>query len=92
MKVMDLAMKIGCPIVGINDWGGARIQEGVVALGLFAEIFRRNVIASGVIPQISLIVGPSAGGAVYSPAITDFIVMVDETSHMFITGPDVIKR
>ena len=91
VKVMDLAMKIGCPIIGINDSGGARIQEGVVALGLYAEIFRRNVHASGVIPQISLIVGPCAGGAVYSPAITDFTVMVDQTSHMFITGPDVIK-
>jgi len=90
-KVMDLAAKTGCPIVGINDGGGARIQEGVVALGLFAEIFRRNVKASGVVPQISLILGPAAGGAVYSPAITDFTVMVDRTSHMFITGPDVIK-
>jgi len=90
-KVMDLAMKIGCPLVGINDGGGARIQEGVVALGAFGEVFRRNVHASGVIPQISLIVGPAAGGAVYSPALTDFIVMVDQTSHMFITGPDVIK-
>jgi propionyl-CoA carboxylase beta chain len=90
-KVMDLAMKIGCPLVGINDGGGARIQEGVVALGAFADIFRRNVHASGVIPQISMIVGPAAGGAVYSPALTDFIVMVDQTSHMFITGPDVIK-
>lgn len=91
VKVMDLAMKIGCPVVGINDSGGARIQEGVVALGLYAEIFKRNVHASGVIPQISLVMGPCAGGAVYSPAITDFIVMVDQTSHMFITGPDVIK-
>jgi propionyl-CoA carboxylase beta chain len=91
VKVMDLAMKIGCPVVGINDSGGARIQEGVVALGLYAEIFRRNVHASGVIPQISLVMGPCAGGAVYSPAITDFTVMVDQTSHMFITGPDVIK-
>ncbi len=90
-KVMDLAMKTGCPVVGINDSGGARIQEGVVALGLYAEIFYRNVMASGVIPQISLIMGPCAGGAVYSPAITDFTVMVDQTSHMFITGPDVIK-
>ena len=84
-------MKIGCPVVGINDSGGARIQEGVVSLGLYGEIFRRNVHASGVIPQISLIMGPCAGGAVYSPAITDFTVMVDQTSHMFITGPDVIK-
>src|SRR6185437_11677934 len=90
-KVMDLAMKIGCPLVGFNDGGGARIQEGVVSLGAFGEIFRRNVHASGVIPQISLIVGPAAGGAVYSPALTDFIVMVDKTSNMFITGPDVIK-
>ncbi|WP_329455974.1 acyl-CoA carboxylase subunit beta [Streptomyces sp. NBC_01497] len=91
VKVMDFAMKTGCPVIGINDGGGARIQEGVVALGLFAEIFRRNVHASGVVPQISVIVGPCAGGAVYSPAITDFTVMVDRTSHMFITGPDVIK-
>ena len=91
VKVMDLAMKMGCPVVGINDSGGARIQEGVVALGMYGEIFRRNVHASGVIPQISLIMGPCAGGAVYSPAITDFVVMVDHTSHMFITGPDVIK-
>jgi propionyl-CoA carboxylase beta chain len=90
-KVMDLAMKVGCPVIGINDSGGARIQEGVVALGLYAEIFSRNVLASGVIPQISLVMGPCAGGAVYSPAITDFVVMVDQTSHMFITGPDVIK-
>ena len=91
VKVMDLALKTGCPVIGINDSGGARIQEGVVSLGLYGEIFRRNVAASGVIPQISLIMGPCAGGAVYSPAITDFIVMVDKTSHMFITGPDVIK-
>lgn len=91
VKVMDLAMKTGCPMIGLNDSGGARIQEGVVALGLYGEIFYRNVQASGVIPQISLIMGPCAGGAVYSPAITDFIVMVDKTSHMFITGPDVIK-
>ncbi|MFG1603009.1 acyl-CoA carboxylase subunit beta [Actinoplanes sp. NPDC049265] len=91
VKVLDLAMKIGCPIIGINDSGGARIQEGVVALGLYADIFFRNVRASGVIPQISLIMGPCAGGAVYSPAITDFTVMVDQTSHMFITGPDVIR-
>jgi propionyl-CoA carboxylase beta chain len=90
-KVMDLAMRTGCPVVGINDSGGARIQEGVVALGLYAEIFYRNVMASGVVPQVSLVMGPCAGGAVYSPAITDFIVMVDQTSHMFITGPDVIK-
>ncbi|MEU4542710.1 acyl-CoA carboxylase subunit beta [Nonomuraea dietziae] len=91
VKVMDHALKVGCPIVGINDGGGARIQEGVVALGLFAEIFKRNVHASGVIPQISLVMGPCAGGAVYSPALTDFILMVQEKSHMFITGPDVIK-
>jgi propionyl-CoA carboxylase beta chain len=91
VKVMDHALKTGCPIIGINDGGGARIQEGVVALGLFAEIFSRNVICSGVIPQISLIMGPCAGGAVYSPAITDFTLMVDQTSYMFITGPDVIK-
>ncbi len=91
VKVMDLALKTGCPVIGINDSGGARIQEGVAALTQFAEIFRRNVASSGVIPQISLIMGPCAGGAVYSPAITDFIVMVDKTSHMFITGPDVIK-
>jgi propionyl-CoA/long-chain acyl-CoA carboxylase carboxyl transferase subunit len=91
VKVMDFALKTGCPIIGINDSGGARIQEGVVSLGLYGEIFRRNTHASGVIPQISLIMGPCAGGAVYSPAITDFVVMVDQTSHMFITGPDVIK-
>jgi len=91
VKVMDHAMKVGCPVVGINDGGGARIQEGVAALGLFAEIFFRNTRASGVIPQISLIMGPAAGGAVYSPAITDFTLMVTGTSHMFITGPDVIK-
>jgi propionyl-CoA/long-chain acyl-CoA carboxylase carboxyl transferase subunit len=91
VKVMDHALKTGCPMIGINDGGGARIQEGVVALGLFAEIFYRNVVASGVIPQISLIMGPCAGGAVYSPAITDFTLMVEGTSHMFITGPDVIK-
>jgi propionyl-CoA carboxylase beta chain len=90
-KVMDLAVRMGCPIIGINDSGGARIQEGVVSLGGYAEIFWRNVQASGVIPQISLVMGPCAGGAVYSPAITDFILMVKTTSHMFITGPDVIK-
>ena len=90
-KVMDLAMKTGCPVVGINEGAGARIQEGVVSLGLYGEIFRRNVHASGVIPQISLIMGACAGGHVYSPAVTDFTVMVDQTSHMFITGPDVIK-
>lgn len=90
-KVMDLAVRTGVPCIGISDGGGARIQEGVASLTQFAEIFRRNVAASGVIPQISLIMGPSAGGAVYSPALTDFVVMVDETSHMFITGPDVIR-
>ena len=91
VKIMDFAMKVGCPVVGLNDSGGARIQEGVVSLGLYGEIFRRNVHASGVVPQISLVMGPCAGGAVYSPAVTDFTVMVDQTSHMFITGPDVIK-
>ncbi|HET6687774.1 MAG TPA: acyl-CoA carboxylase subunit beta, partial [Rubrobacter sp.] len=90
-KVMDLAISTGCPIIGINDSGGARIQEGVVSLAGYADIFHRNVLASGVVPQISVIVGPCAGGAVYSPAITDFVFMVEETSHMFITGPDVIK-
>jgi propionyl-CoA carboxylase beta chain len=90
-KVMDLAARIGCPVIGINDSGGARIQEGVVSLGAYGEVFVRNVRCSGVIPQISLVMGPCAGGAVYSPAITDFILMVKETSHMFITGPDVIK-
>lgn len=90
-KVMDLALKTGVPMIGINDSGGARIQEGVVSLGLYGEIFKRNAHASGVIPQISLVLGPCAGGAVYSPALTDFTVMVDQTSHMFITGPEVIK-
>jgi len=90
-KVMDLAMKMGAPFISINDSGGARIEEGIDALGGFGEIFRRNTLASGVIPQISVIMGPCAGGAVYSPAITDFIFMVDKTSHMFITGPSVIK-
>jgi len=90
-KVMELAVRMGCPIIGLNDSGGARIQEGVVSLGGYADIFLKNVQASGVIPQISVILGPCAGGAVYSPAITDFIFMVKETSHMFITGPDVIK-
>ena len=90
-KVMDLAMKVGAPIIGLNDSGGARIQEGVVSLGGYADIFLRNTLASGVIPQISAILGPCAGGAVYSPAITDFIAMVYETSYMFVTGPDVIK-
>jgi propionyl-CoA carboxylase beta chain len=90
-KVMDLAIKTGCPIIGINEGAGARIQEGVVSLGLYGEIFRRNVHASGVIPQLSLIMGSCAGGHVYSPAVTDFTIMVDGTSNMFITGPDVIK-
>ena len=90
-KVMDLAAKTGCPMIGLNDSGGARIQEGVVSLGGYAEIFYRNVSSSGVIPQFSLILGPCAGGAVYSPAMTDFTLMVKNTSHMFITGPDVIK-
>jgi propionyl-CoA carboxylase beta chain len=90
-KVMDMAIKVGCPVVGINDSGGARIQEGVVSLAGYAEIFWRNVQASGVVPQISLIMGPCAGGAVYSPAITDFVLMTEGTSYMFITGPDVVK-
>jgi propionyl-CoA carboxylase beta chain len=90
-KVMDLAAKVGCPVIGLNDSGGARIQEGVVSLAGYADIFLRNVLASGVVPQISAIMGPCAGGAVYSPAMTDFIVMVRDTSYMFITGPDVIK-
>src|SRR6186997_2083155 len=90
-KVMDLAAKFGCPVIGINDSGGARIQEGVVSLAGYAEIFWRNVQASGVIPQISLVMGPTAGGAVYSPAMTDFVLMVEGTSYMFITGPDVVK-
>ncbi len=90
-KIMDMAMKVGAPLIGLNDSGGARIQEGVLSLGGYADIFLRNTLASGVIPQISAIMGPCAGGAVYSPAITDFIFMVKETSYMFITGPDVIK-
>ncbi|UCG37568.1 MAG: methylmalonyl-CoA carboxyltransferase [Candidatus Bathyarchaeota archaeon] len=90
-KLMDLAMKTGAPIIGINDSGGARIQEGVASLGGYGDIFFKNVVASGVIPQISVIMGPCAGGAVYSPAMTDFIIMVKDTSHMFITGPEVIK-
>jgi acetyl-CoA carboxylase carboxyltransferase component len=90
-KVMDLAMKNGAPLIGVNDSGGARIQEGVDSLWAYGEIFTRNTLASGVIPQISVIMGPCAGGAVYSPAITDFIFMVEETSHMFITGPEVIR-
>jgi propionyl-CoA carboxylase beta chain len=91
VKILDFAMTNGCPIIGINEGGGARIQEGVVSLGLYGEIFRRNVHASGVIPQISLVMGAAAGGHVYSPALTDFVVMVDKTSQMFITGPDVVK-
>ena len=90
-KVMDLAMKVGAPIIGLNDSGGARIQEGVVSLGGYADIFLRNVMASGVVPQISVILGPCAGGAVYSPAMTDFTVMVEGTSYMFVTGPNVVK-
>jgi propionyl-CoA carboxylase beta chain len=91
VKILDFAVTNGCPIVGINEGGGARIQEGVVSLGLYGEIFQRNVHASGVVPQISLVMGPAAGGHVYSPALTDFVVMVDKTSQMFITGPDVVK-
>src|SRR5687767_567414 len=91
VKIMDLAMKLGVPIVGLNDSGGARIQEGVVSLAGYADIFLRNTLASGVVPQISAIMGPCAGGAVYSPAITDFTVMVKNTSYMFVTGPDVIR-
>jgi len=91
VKIMDLALKSGAPLIGLNDSGGARIQEGVVSLAGYADIFLRNTLASGVIPQISAIMGPCAGGAVYSPALTDFIFMVDKTSHMFVTGPDVIK-
>lgn len=90
-KVMDQAMRVGAPIIGINDSGGARIQEGVASLGGYAEVFQRNVLASGVVPQISLIMGPCAGGAVYSPAITDFILMVEGSAYMFVTGPDVVK-
>jgi propionyl-CoA carboxylase beta chain len=90
-KVMDLAMKVGAPVIGVNDSGGARIQEGVESLAGYADIFQRNVLASGVVPQISAIMGPCAGGAVYSPALTDFIFMVEQSSYMFITGPDVIK-
>ena len=90
-KVMDMALKNGAPLIGLNDSGGARIQEGVVSLGAYAEIFLRNVMASGVIPQISAILGPCAGGAVYSPAMTDFTFMVEGTSFMFVTGPDVVK-
>src|ERR1700686_2893607 len=91
VKIMDLALKTGAPFIGLNDGGGARIQEGVVSLGGYADIFLRNTLASGVIPQISAIMGPCAGGSVYPPAITDFVFMVADTSYMFITGPDVIK-
>src|SRR5919201_368627 len=91
VKIMDLALKMGAPIVGLNDSGGARIQEGVLSLGGYADIFLRNTLASGVVPQISAIMGPCAGGAVYSPAITDFILMVKDTSYMFVTGPNVVK-
>lgn len=90
-KVMDTALKVGAPVIGLNDSGGARIQEGVASLGGYAEIFQRNVLASGVVPQLSLIMGPCAGGAVYSPAMTDFIFMVKDSSYMFVTGPDVVK-
>src|SRR6201996_9026983 len=91
VKLMDTAMRVGAPVIGLNDSGGARIQEGVVSLAGYADIFLRNTLASGVVPQISAILGPCAGGAVYSPAITDFTLMVDKTSYMFVTGPDVIK-
>src|SRR6201995_5993324 len=90
-KIMDHAMKVGAPVIGLNDSGGARIQEGVASLGGYAEVFQSNVLASGVIPQIGLIMGPCAGGAVYSPAMTDFIFMVKDSSYMFVTGPDVVK-
>jgi propionyl-CoA carboxylase beta chain len=90
-KIMDMALKVGAPVIGINDSGGARIQEGVASLGGYAEVFQRNVLASGVVPQLSLIMGPCAGGAVYSPAMTDFIFMVKDSSYMFVTGPDVVK-
>src|SRR5215831_10071617 len=91
VKIMEMAMKVGAPVIGLNDSGGARIQEGVRSLAGYADIFLRNTLASGVVPQISAIMGPCAGGAVYSPAITDFIFMTRETSYMFVTGPDVIK-
>ena len=90
-RVMDHAMKVGAPVIGLNDSGGARIQEGIASLAGYAEVFQRNVLASGVVPQISMIMGPCAGGAVYSPAITDFIFMVRDSSYMFVTGPDVVK-
>src|SRR5690606_3363145 len=91
IKVMEMALKNGAPVIGLNDSGGARIQEGVVSLGGYADIFLRNTMASGVIPQISAIMGPCAGGAVYSPALTDFIFMVRDTSFMFVTGPNVVR-
>src|SRR3546814_164633 len=90
-KIMDQAMMVGAPVIGLNDSGGARIQEGVASLAGYADVFQRNVLASGVIPQVSLIMGPCAGGAVYSPAMTDFIFMVKDSSYMFVTGPDVVK-
>src|SRR5205085_2336540 len=90
-KFMDMSMKVGAPVIGLNDSGGARIQEGVASLAGYAEVFQRNVLASGVVPQVSLIMGPCAGGAVYSPAMTDFIFMVKDSSYMFVTGPDVVK-
>ncbi len=90
-KIMDQAMKVGAPIIGLNDSGGARIQEGVASLGGYADVFQKNVLASGVVPQISVIMGPCAGGAVYSPAMTDFIFMVKDSSYMFVTGPDVVR-
>src|ERR1700741_3799003 len=90
-KIMDQALRVGAPVIGINDSGGARIQEGVASLAGYAEVFQRNILASGVVPQISLIMGPCAGGAVYSPAMTDFIFMVKDSSYMFVTGPDVVR-
>src|SRR6185312_15393291 len=90
-KIMDQAMNVGAPVIGLNDSGGARIQEGVASLAGYADVFQRNVLASGVVPQVSLIMGPCAGGAVYSPAMTDFIFMVEDSSYMFVTGPDVVK-
>ena len=90
-KIMDQAMKVGAPVIGLNDSGGARIQEGVASLGGYADVFQKNVLASGVVPQISVIMGPCAGGAVYSPAMTDFIFMVKDSAYMFVTGPDVVK-
>ncbi|MBV9150921.1 MAG: methylmalonyl-CoA carboxyltransferase, partial [Alphaproteobacteria bacterium] len=90
-KIMDQAMNVGAPVIGLNDSGGARIQDGVASLAGYAEVFERNVLASGVVPQVSLIMGPCAGGAVYSPAMTDFIFMVKDSSYMFVTGPDVVK-